>query len=362
MADDEKTRLRLKIAHVLFIDIVGYSKLSIDEQQAAIERLNDVVQSTEEFRKGDGTGRLVKIPTGDGMALVFFDSPEAPVECALEVSRALAGDRVGLRMGINSGPVSGVVDVNGRANVAGEGINAAQRVMNCGDSGHILLSKRVADDLAQFKHWRPHLHELGDCEVKHGKRIGLVNLFTSETGNSDRPTKLESGQPINSRAIAGFGAEPRPNRWWWIVGLALVVALVSAALFVFYLRGKSRSSTAKLPEKSIAVLPFENRSEDKTNEYFADGVQDEILTRLSKIADLKVISRTSVMQYKSGAPRNLREIGRELGVAHVLEGSVQRATNEIRVNAQLIDVRTEAHLWANTYDRDLADVFGFKAR
>src|SRR5436189_4490417 len=119
--------------------------------------------------------------------------------------------------------------------------------------------------------------------------------------------------------------------------------------------------TQSAPEKSIAVLPFENLSDDKQNAYFADGVQDEILTDLSKIADLKVISRTSVMQYKTGAQRNLREIGQQLGVAHLVEGSVQRAPNKVRVNAQLIDARNDVHLWAQTYDRDLADVFAIQS-
>src|SRR5207237_1614847 len=128
-----------------------------------------------------------------------------------------------------------------------------------------------------------------------------------------------------------------------------------------YKAPSKQSVLAELPAKSIAVLPFENLSEEKANAFFADGVQDEILTDLSKIADLKVISRTSVMQYKSGLARNLRKIGEELGVVHVLEGSVQRAANKIRVNAQLIDARNDAHLWAQTYDRDLADVFAIQS-
>ena len=185
MAEEENTKVRLEIAHVLFIDIVGYSKLSIDDQRRAIERLNDAVQSTGAFQQAEAAARLAKIPTGDGMALVFYDSPESPVECAMEISRKLSTpDAPRLRMGIHSGPISGVVDVSGRSNVAGEGINIAQRVMDCGDVGHILLSHRLAQDLSQFKHWRPHLHDLGECEVKHGMRLGLVNLFTSEIGNS----------------------------------------------------------------------------------------------------------------------------------------------------------------------------------
>src|SRR6266567_6192871 len=154
MSTEIKREIELKIAHVLFIDIVAYSKMASDDQRAAIEKLNQIVQSTEEFRKSESESRLLKLATGDGMALIFYDSPEAPVECALEISRALKEHHppLRLRMGAHSGPVSGVVDVNGRANVAGAGINTAQRVMDCGDAGHILLSARIAEDLEQFKH------------------------------------------------------------------------------------------------------------------------------------------------------------------------------------------------------------------
>ena len=367
MPEEQTKKLRLEIAHVLFIDIVGYSKLSIDEQRFAIERLNQAVQATESFREAEAAGRLAKIPTGDGMALVFYDSPESPVECAMEISRNLfATDAPRVRMGIHSGPVSGVVDVSGRANIAGEGINIAQRVMDCGDAGHILLSNRVAQDLSQFKHWRPQLHDLGECEVKHGTRLGVVNFFTSEIGNSDRPTKLEAAP-----AAATASAAKRARMRWYVAGMALLV--IVSALILFRMGATSRrpvrseaeerpgAMSLPIAQKSIAVLPFDNLSENKENAYFADGVQDEILTDLSKLAELKVISRSSVMHYKSGVERNLRKIGEELGVAHVVEGSVQRSANRIRVNAQLIDTRNDSHLWAQTYDRDLADVFAIQS-
>jgi TolB-like protein/class 3 adenylate cyclase/Flp pilus assembly protein TadD len=362
MADNQQAKLRLEIAHVLFIDVVGYSNLSIDEQHLAIERLNAVVQSTAEFRKAEAAHRLVKIATGDGVALVFYDSPEAPVECAIEISRAVGETNLPLRMGIHSGPVSGVVDVTSRANVAGEGINMAQRVMDCGDAGHILLSKRVADDLAQFKHWRPHLHELGVCEVKHGKRIALVNLFTSEIGNSDPPTKLECTPPAAVAVKPDVVAERQPKRWRWIAAAAVLAAGIAMTLLLS--RGRERwiptSADANIPDKSIAVLPFENRSEDKANAYFADGVQDEILTRLSKIADLKVISRTSTQHYKS-APENLPEIAKQLGVAHIVEGSVQKSGDAVRINVQLIKAANDSHLWADTFDRKLTDIFAVES-
>src|SRR5438876_8152415 len=192
MPAEVKKEIQLEIAHVLFIDIVAYSKMAMDDQRAAIEKLNQIVQSTDEYRKAESENRLLKIATGDGMALIFYRSPEDPVECALEISRALKEQHsnLRLRMGVHSGPVSGVVDLTGRANVAGAGINMAQRVMDCGAAGHILLSKRVAEDLEQFKHWRPLLYHLGECEVKHGEKIDIVNLFTAELGNSERPQSL----------------------------------------------------------------------------------------------------------------------------------------------------------------------------
>ena len=349
MAAEVKKEIQLEIAHVLFIDIVGYSKLSINDQHAVVEELNQIVRASEQFQKGEATERLLKIPTGDGMALVFYTSPEAPAQCAVEISRALKEhSRLQLRMGIHSGPVSGIVDVNERANLAGAGINIAQRAMDCGDAGHILLSKHVAEDLSEYDRWRPLLHELGSCEVKHGVRIDITNLYSDGIGNAQLPKKFQALKKHRSHV-----------RWAEVaIGLLVIAAIVGA--FFFVLRRPMRSPLS-VAEKSIAVLPFENRSEEKQNEFFADGVQDEILTHLAKIADLKVISRTSVMQYRIGTARNLRRIGEELGVAHVVEGSVQRAANKVRVNAQLIDARNDAHLWAQTYDRDLADIFAIQS-
>src|SRR5438552_6701545 len=181
MSAEVKKEIKLEIAHVLFIDIVGYSKLLIDQQRGLLELLNEIVRGTEQFRKAEANNRLITIPTGDGMALVFYNTSEAPVECALEISRAVKEHpELKLRMGVHSGPVSGVVDVSERANIAGAGINIAQRVMDCGDAGHILLSKRVAEDLEQFKDWRPLLHNLGTSEVKHGVRVHVVNLYSDD--------------------------------------------------------------------------------------------------------------------------------------------------------------------------------------
>src|SRR5438309_4546363 len=349
MSVEIKKEIQLEIAHVLFIDIVGYSKLSIDDQHAAIEELTKIVRASEQFQRAEAANRLIRIPTGDGMVLVFYTNPEAPAQCAVEISCALKEHpRLQLRMGIHSGPVSGVVDVNQRVNLAGAGINMAKRVMDCGDAGHILLSKHVAEDLEEYEKWRPFLHHLGTCEVKHGVRVSVVNLYDDQFGNATLPRKLETVQKHRARV-----------RWAAVAVAVLVLGAIVGGTFFFLQR--PTTSALRVLDKSIAVLPFENLSEEKANAYFTDGVQDEILTNLAKIADLKVISRTSVLQYKSGAPRNLREIGQQLGVAHVVEGSVQRAANKIRVNAQLLDVRNDAHLWAQTYDRDLADVFAIQS-
>ncbi|MDQ6859946.1 MAG: hypothetical protein M3032_02145, partial [Verrucomicrobiota bacterium] len=342
---EPESNLRCEIGHVLFIDIVGYSKLLIEEQKERLNQLTAIVLATEQVRESTDE-QLVRLPTGDGMALVFRHSVEEPARCAVEVAQALkAHPEMPTRMGVHSGPISDVTDLNSRTNIAGAGINMAQRVMDCGDAGHILLSKHAAEDLEQYGHWQPQLHDLGDCEVKHGVRLGLANLYTDSVGNPRLPKKLQA-------------LRQRKRIRWAAAAALLLLAFLAVASFVML---KPAQPMVAAADKSIAVLPFENLSSDKENAYFADGVQDEILTNLARIAELKVISRTSVMQYKTGAQRKMREIGRQLGVAHLLEGSVQRAANRVRVNAQLIDARTDAHLWAQTYDRDLADVFAIQS-
>src|SRR6202040_2709523 len=233
MSAEGKKEIELEIAHVLFIDIIGYSKLSINEQRAAIDELTQVVRASEQFQNAEAAGRLIKIPTGDGMALVFYKSPEEPVECALEISRALKDHpKIQLRMGVHSGPVSGVIDVNGQANLAGAGLNMAQRVMDCGDAGHILLSKRVADDLGEYEHWRPLLHDLGECEVKHGVKLQIVNLCTDEAGNRALPAKLRAQRQGVAR-----------TRWMLLAASLVLLAAVIAA-FVAVSRRAARSSSA----------------------------------------------------------------------------------------------------------------------
>ena len=351
MSVESKKEIQLEIAHVLFIDIVGYSKLSISDQHAAVEELTRIVRASEQFQRAEAASRLLRIPTGDGMALVFYTSPEAPAQCAVEVSCALKKhSRLQLRMGIHSGPVGGVVDVNERANLAGAGINIAKRVMDCGDAGHILLSKHVAEDLEGYQRWRLLLHDLGTCEVKHNVPVSVVNLYDDQFGNAKLPQRFETVQKRQTRL-----------RWAATAAALLALAVVVAGIATFSrYRVRSTLAAPPAPEKSIAVLPFENRSDDKANAYFADGIQEEILTRLAKIADLKVISRTSTQHYKT-APENLPEIGRQLGIAHILEGSVQKSGDAVRVNVQPIRAATDSNLWADTFDRKLTDVFSVES-
>ena len=345
MPAEIKKEIQLEIAHVLFIDIVGYSKLSINEQRAAVAELNEVVRVSKQFQEAEAASRLIKIPTGDGMALVFYTSPEAPAQCAIEISRALKEHpRLRLRMGVHSGPVSGVIDVNGHANLAGAGLNMAQRVMDCGDAGHILLSKHVAEDLEEYEQWRPLLHDLGECEMKHGVRLSVVNLYDDQVGNPKLPRRFETVQKRRTRL-----------RWAAVTAALLTLAAIVAGNSMFS-RYRVRS-TLTTPEKSIAVLPFDNLSRDPDNAFFASGIQDEILVRLAKIGALKVISRTSTQQYQS-KPGNLSEIGRQLGAANILEGSVQKAGNAVHINVQLIRAATDEHLWAESYNRKLDDIFG----
>src|SRR5947209_538474 len=348
MPSEHSSDVRFEIGHVLFIDIVGYSKLLINEQSEQLRTLKEIVRGTEQFRLAQAEGKLLRLPTGDGGALVFRTSPEAPVLCALEISKALKDHpELRVRMGIHSGPVNEVTDLNEQANIAGAGINIAQRVMDCGDAGHILLSRHVAEDLEHYPRWRAYLHDLGDCEVKHGVRIGVVNLSGDEVGNPQLPKKFQALKKHRARM-----------RWAAMTAALLALVAIAAGIAIFS-RNRGGPKVAA-PEKSIAVLPFENRSEDKANTYFADGIQDEILTRLSKIADLKVISRTSTQHYKS-APQNLPEIARQLGVAHIVEGSVQKSGDAVRVNVQLIKAASDSHRWADTFDRKFTDIFSVES-
>jgi TolB-like protein/Tfp pilus assembly protein PilF len=349
--------VRLEIGHVLFMDLVGYSKLLLDEQREQLQRLTEIVRNTEQVRAAEPGRKLIQVPTGDGMALVFLNSPEAPVRCAMEIGAALKSHpQIHLRMGIHSGPINEIRDVNDRPNVAGAGINIAQRVMDCGDAGHILVSRRLADDLGHSRQWRAYLHDLGKCVVKHGVPISVVNFYSDEIGNPQLPEKLKQWQSEQAAQAAGSSSLPS-RKYVLIAAAALLIAVAAFGVWLYFKQGEG---TSLVPEKTIAVLPFQNFSPDKENAFFADGVQDDILTSLAKIKDLRVISRSSVMKFRDAAAQNLRQIGKALGVANVLEGSVRREGDRVVVNVQLVDAQSARQIWANRYDRTLADSLGLQ--
>jgi adenylate cyclase len=311
MSSEHSSEVKFEIGHTLFIDIVGYSKLLINEQSEQIQKLKEIVRGTEQFRVAEAEGKLLRLPTGDGGALVFRNSPEAPLLCALQIAKDLKAHlELQVRMGIHSGPVNEVTDLNEQANIAGAGINIAQRVMDCGDAGHILLSRHVADDLKHYARWRPYLHEIGECKVKHGEIISLVNFYTEELGNPQRPQNIRGAAPA----------------------------------------------------KSVAVLPFVNMSADKNDEYLSDGMTEELINALAKVPGLRVPGRTSCFAFKSKTEEDIfRKVGDQLQVNTVLEGSVRKAGDKLRVTAQLINVSDGYHLWSKDYDGDMNDILNFQS-
>src|SRR3982751_5986870 len=286
MDANTKVQVELAIGHVLFIDIVGYSKLLTSEQRERQQELNRTVRETEQFRAAEAAGKLVRVPTGDGMVLAFFTTPDAPVRCAVAISRALGGTtHLPLRMGIHSGPVDPVEDVNDKPNLAGAGVNIAQRIMNCGDDGHILLSARAADDLSQHAEWKAQLHEIGEAEVKHGARVRVFSLYHDGVGNRQLPQELQRQRLVRRRRIYLATAS---------AAMLLVILAVGTWSWQRHARSveKAKAEAAARREKSVAVLPFESGSRDEQNTIFAEGVHREVLSNLAKITDLKVISRT----------------------------------------------------------------------
>src|SRR6201982_1727959 len=341
MPAEVKKEIGLEIGHVLFIDIVGYSKLLITEQSERLQKLKGIVWGTEQFRQAQAVGKLLRLPTGDGGALVFRNHLEAPVLCAMEISKELKRHpEIQVRMGIHSGPVNEITDLNAQANIAGAGINFAQRVMDCGDAGHILLSKHVADDLEHYPRWQPYLHSLGECEVKHGVRLSMTNLYSEEFGNPKLPSKLQAAKKHRTHV-----------RWAEVGAGLLLLALIIGGVFYF-----ARPRTIAADNNSIAVLPFVNMSDDKEQGYFSDGISEELLNLLSKIPQLKVAARTSSFSFK-GKGVEIPEIARQLHVANVLEGSVRKSGDQLRITAQLIRAAEGYHLWSETYDRKMDDIF-----
>src|SRR6266478_1801868 len=343
--------LRLEIGHVLFIDIVGYSKLLNEEQKERLNQLTEIVLATTPVREATDE-QLVRLPTGDGMALVFRHSAEEPARCALEIAEALQKHpELPVRMGIHSGPVSEVTDVSGRTNIAGAGINMAQRVMDCGDAGHILLSQHVADDLVHSRQWASRLRDLGECEVKHGVRLHLVNLYAEPLGNAAVPQKFQQAKPKPA------AEKPAGRGVGWIAALVVIAILATGAAYYFTAH---RSKGAAIPEKSIAVLPMVNSTGDPANEYFSDGMSEEFISSLSRLQELKVVGRTSSFQFK-GKTDDSKTIGEKLGVYYLLEGSVRKSADRVRIAVALIKSADGANVWSETYDRELKDIFAVQS-
>jgi class 3 adenylate cyclase len=271
MQDDEKTKPRLEIAHVLFIDIVGYSKLLTDEQSEALQELNQIVRNTDAVREAEGAGQLIILPTGDGMALVFTGSVEGPAECALEVSQALrAQPSLPVRMGIHSGPVQHVRDANARENISGVGINIARRVMDCGEAGHILVSKRFADDLAQHRRWQRYLHGLGDVEVKHGVVVSLVNLYAETIGNPAPPACVAGVRRTEPGATTRKGLSPVARATFIIAALLLTLAIVSVIFAPAIMRSVDKNRATSAPQPSATASPS-----------FSDAIQNMVKQRIT---------------------------------------------------------------------------------
>src|SRR5216117_2741270 len=290
MQDDEKTKPRLEIAHVLFIDIVGYSKLLTDEQSEALQELNQIVRNTEAAREAEAAGALTILPTGDGMALVFTGSVEEPVECALEVSRALrAQPSLPVRMGIHSGPVQHVRDANTRENVSGVGINIANRVMDCGDAGHILVSKRFADDLSQHRRWQRYLHKLGDVEVKHGVVVSLVNLYAETIGNPASPACVTGVRRTAPGATTRKGLSPVARAMSIIAALLLILAIVSVIFAPAIMRSVDKNRATSAPQPSATASPsltdaIQNMVKQRVTDELQKGLSGKSNTATPKVA------------------------------------------------------------------------------
>jgi class 3 adenylate cyclase len=283
----ERPTTKLEMAHVLFMDIVGYSKLPMDHQEAALRTLQAVVSATPDFLRAQASDEMIKLPTGDGMALVFFGDAEAAARCALEVSRALKSHpEILLRMGLHSGPVYRVADINANQNVAGGGINIAQRVMDCGDAGHILASQSVADVLGHLSSWKDRLHDLGEAEVKHGVRVHLYNLYTEEVGNAELPQKLHT---VRKAAATVHSQARRKKLALGIVAAAVIAALVMGAFW--WLDG--RKAHALSATDTIVLADFTNTTGDAV---FDGTLRQGLSVQLEQSPFLSLISEERIQQ------------------------------------------------------------------
>jgi tetratricopeptide (TPR) repeat protein/class 3 adenylate cyclase len=335
MSTEIKKEIQLEIAHVLFIDIVGYSKLLINEQSEQIQRLKEIVRGTEQVRVAEAEGKLLRLPTGDGGALVFRNNPEAPTLCAMEISKALKSHpELRVRMGIHSGPVNEISDLNEQANIAGAGINFAQRVMDCGEAGHILVSRHVAEDLEHYPRWKSYLHELGECEVKHGHRVSLVNFYNDEIGNRDTPQKLK-------RARAD-----RTKRSWGIVVTAVVLVLLTVAV-LFH---RSRPGKTLTDKDRIVLADFTNTTGDSV---FDATLRQGLASQLEQtpfitlVSDSIIAHNLTLMSKAKDArltPDLAREVGQRLGAAASIEGSISALGKEYVLSLKAVNCRNGSSL------------------
>jgi TolB-like protein/class 3 adenylate cyclase/Tfp pilus assembly protein PilF len=323
----------LEIAHVLFMDLVSYSRMPTDVQSRMVEELQALVRATPEFQKASEAKRLISLPTGDGMALVFFDYPRSPVQCALELAEALKQHPdIQLRMGLHSGPVYRVADINTNTNVAGGGINIAQRVMDCGDAGHILVSKSLADTLVELSEWGKHLTDLGTHNVKHAVPVHIFNLYTGTVGNPRMPSK--------------FRAKRKQGRERVAMVAAVILAILAAGGFAFY-----RWWTHRDVFDSLAVMPMANTSGNPDVDFRSEAMTESLINTLGKLPNLRVISRSAVLRYRNKPDVDPEAIGKELDVAAILMGSVTERNDHLIVRTELVNARNRRRLWGQTYDR-----------
>jgi TolB-like protein/class 3 adenylate cyclase/Tfp pilus assembly protein PilF len=328
------------LVHVLFMDIVGCSKLPSDEQRRIVSRLQELVRESSEFRQSRESDQLISLPTGDGMALVFFNKLDAAIVCAIEVTKAIQSESLcKIRMGVHTGPVFVIEDINSKRNVSGAGINRAERIMSCGEAGHILLSESAAEPLSHLTRWLDNIQDVGECQVKDGW-LRVWNFVDGPIGNVKLPKK--SKRYVHRRRL--------------LLATGATVALIAAALAgAFGIGSGPRRSPAVQDTPSIAVLPLTDMSPEKNQEYFSDGLAEELLNGLARIPGLRVAARTSSFTFK-GKTDDSRIIGEKLGVSTLLEGSVRKQGNRARIAVQLIKASDGFDLWSETFDRDMTDI------
>ena len=335
MPSESSSEVKFEIGHVLFIDIVGYSKLLINEQSEQIQKLKEIVRETEQVRIAEAERKLLRLPTGDGGALVFRNSAEAPVLCGMEISRELKKHpELRVRMGIHSGPVNEISDLNEQANIAGAGINIAQRVMDCGDAGHVLLSRRVAEDLEHYPRWKPYLHELGECEVKHGHKVSLVNFYDGEIGNREMPQKFRQAKAARTTKS-------------WKIAVAAALLLLLAAGGIYYRLHRSKPLTDK---DRIVLADFTNTTGDSV---FDATLRQGLASQLEQtpfitlVSDSIIAHNLTLMSKAKDArltPDLAREVGQRLGAAASIEGSISALGKDYVLSLKAVNCRNGSSL------------------